>query len=149
MGHASWNSPFQISMRFGAYVHNVKISKSTKFQASISNSFWDIAIKSLDHSPSLSSSQQPSWKFAVVHCSHFEFGSLNLYEIGAFINFGVRNPKIALKSFTKQKKVLKFWKKNFFSWNSMYLSNDPHNINFPFLPKPDQTNSLLEWKLYT
>ena len=66
VGHA-WNPPFQISMRFGAYVHNVKISKSTKFQGSISNSFWDIAIKSLDHSPSLLSCQRPSWKFAVVH----------------------------------------------------------------------------------
>ena len=74
VGH-TWNP------LFGAYVHNVKISKSTKFPASLSNSFWDIATKSLDLCPSLSSSQRPSWKFAVVHFrSYFEFGSLSFYE---------------------------------------------------------------------
>ena len=43
----AWNPPFfQISIKFGAYVHTVWISKSTKFQTSISNRFSDITIKS-------------------------------------------------------------------------------------------------------
>ena len=41
---------------WSTYTYCEDISKSTKFQASISNSFWDIAVKSLNHNPSLPSS---------------------------------------------------------------------------------------------
>ena len=130
---SKWDMPETHLFRFQSnlehmYIHTVKISKNIKFQASISNIFWDIVIKSLDHNPSLSPSWWGSWKLMVVH-------------------FGVRNPKITVKSFSKQMKVLKFWKKNF-PWNSIHLPSGSY-VNFLFLPKSDQSNSLLEWKLYT
>ena len=71
-------------------------------------------------------------------------------KIGTVIKFGMRNPKITLKSFSKQKTVLIFWENIFFPENQyIYPLAQPYNIDFPFLPKSDQTNSLLEWKLYT
>ena len=56
-------------------------------------------------------------------------------KIGTFIKFGVRNPKITLKSFSKQKKVLKLWKKKLFL-EIPYIYPTAHifYINFPVWP---------------
>ena len=59
-------------------------------------------------------------------------------KLGTFINLGVPNPKITLKSFSKQK-VLKFWKKTFFP-KIPYIYPTAHIISIshscPSLTKP-------------
>ena len=90
------------------------------YEGSISNSFCDIMIKSLDHNPSLSSSWQPSWKsWQCIFVHILSFIHWIFMKIGIVINFAVTNPKIILRSFSKQKNMLKFWKNVF--WNSIHL----------------------------